>query len=71
MSRRIVYYDFNKILTRDELCCRIKARYRELFSQGFNQQQIYTIIFECKEFKNSFLDCRIYDDLKKRFENSP
>jgi len=67
MKRRIVYYDFGRILTKNELIEKINLRICELYSQGFNKYQILKIVFECREFRESFIDNEVFENIKKEY----
>lgn len=65
-SKIVVYFDFENILTFEEVFAKTQKRYKELILQGFIDEQIVKIIFDCSDFKNSFLSNESFSDLKKK-----
>jgi len=55
MHEEYVYVDFEFTKTYDQLKDYIKKRFKELVNQGFNYEQIQTIIFKDNYFDNVFL----------------
>jgi hypothetical protein len=66
-SSVIVYYDLKNILTFSEIKSKTSKRFCELVNQGFTKDQAIKIIFECADFKDSFLDLDKFNALKDEF----
>jgi hypothetical protein len=61
----VVFYDFENILSYDELVIKTQNRLNELIEQGFTKQDSFVIIFEDTYFMNCFVNRKFYNDLKK------
>ena len=62
----VVFYDFDNILSFEELFIKTQNRFNELIQQGFTKQESINIIFECKTFKRCFLNRKYYIELKRK-----
>lgn len=69
-NARVVYYDFDRILTYSELLSNTRHRFDELIGQGFSREQTIKIIFDSNQFKASFLFEKSYESLKMEFHIS-
>jgi hypothetical protein len=67
MTEKYVYIDFEGYLTHCELKNRIDKRISELKYQGFNHDQIMTIIFEDSHFKRCVFTKQYRNHLRIEF----
>lgn len=63
-----VYFDPGNYLTFRGVLSRTMKRYEELTYQGFTKKQILKIIFDNSQFKESFLEEKDFNYLKKIIE---
>lgn len=68
MTKKLVYQNFeNHLMDFDEVVTFVKERFLVLAKQGFNLEQIDTIIFEDKNFKDNFICIEDFNTIRKSF----
>jgi len=61
------YIDFENYKTEEKVINMIIKRKSELKSQGYNNKQVFEIIFENRYFRNNFLNEDDYLKIKARY----
>lgn len=62
---KIIYFDSENLLSYKEIKKLTLIRYKELSGKKFTHEQIMTIIFDCRRFKECFINEKAFVRLKE------